>query len=79
MAALIAPLALAAGLALTASAGASLPRVASLDFCADQFVLALADRVLVMHEGRITGEMPTAEADRQKIGLLMCGVEEGAA
>ena len=42
-------------------------------------ILALADRVLVMHEGRITGEMPTAEADRQKIGLLMCGVEEDAA
>ena len=48
MAALIAPLALAAGLALTASAGASLPRVASLDFCADQFVLALADREQIL-------------------------------
>ena len=42
-------------------------------------ILALADRIVVMHEGRIVGEMPTAEADRQKIGLLMAGITEDAA
>ncbi|MDJ0981436.1 MAG: ABC transporter ATP-binding protein [Kiloniellales bacterium] len=42
-------------------------------------ILALADRIVVMHEGRIVGEMPTAEADRQKIGLLMAGISEDAA
>nr|MDJ0983543.1 heme ABC transporter ATP-binding protein [Kiloniellales bacterium] len=42
-------------------------------------ILALADRIVVMHEGRIVGEMPTAEADRRKIGLLMAGISEDAA
>ena len=42
-------------------------------------ILALADRIVVMHEGRIVGEMPTAEADRRKIGLLMAGITEDAA
>jgi rhamnose transport system ATP-binding protein len=30
-------------------------------------VLGMADRVLVMHEGRITGEIPRAEADEERI------------
>ena len=34
-------------------------------------ILALADRVLVMNEGRITGELPIAECTEAKIGLLM--------
>ncbi len=48
MAALSVLPALAASLALAASAGASPPRVVSLDFCADQFVLALADREQIL-------------------------------
>ena len=34
-------------------------------------ILALADRVLVMNEGRITGELPIAECTEAKVGLLM--------
>ena len=42
-------------------------------------ILALADRIVVMHEGRIVGEMSAEQADRQKIGLLMAGITEGTA
>jgi ABC-type uncharacterized transport systems, ATPase components len=38
-------------------------------------ILALADRVDVMFEGRIVGSFPVAEADIQRIGLLMTGGE----
>ena len=44
-------------------------------------ILALADRVLVMNDGRITGELPGDECEETRIGLLMCettGQEEGA-
>lgn len=44
-------------------------------------ILALADRVLVMNDGRITGELPGEECDETRIGLLMCettGQAEGA-
>jgi simple sugar transport system ATP-binding protein len=34
-------------------------------------ILALADRVLVMNEGRITGELPIGECTEAKLGLLM--------
>jgi ABC-type uncharacterized transport system ATPase subunit len=34
-------------------------------------ILALADRVLVMNEGRITGELPINECTEAKVGLLM--------
>ena len=34
-------------------------------------ILALSDRVLVMNEGRITGELPIAECTEAKLGLLM--------
>jgi general nucleoside transport system ATP-binding protein len=34
-------------------------------------ILALADRVLVMNEGRITGELPIAECTEAKLGVLM--------
>jgi simple sugar transport system ATP-binding protein len=37
-------------------------------------ILALADRILVMFDGRIVGEMPRAEATEAKLGLLMAGV-----
>jgi ABC-type uncharacterized transport system ATPase subunit len=34
-------------------------------------ILALSDRVLVMNEGRITGELPIGECTEAKLGLLM--------
>ena len=36
-------------------------------------VLSLADRILVLYEGRITGEFTAEEADRDEIGRLMGG------
>ncbi|WP_439674097.1 ABC transporter ATP-binding protein [Embleya sp. MST-111070] len=36
-------------------------------------ILALADRVLVMYEGRVVAELPRAEADPHRIGLAMAG------
>jgi simple sugar transport system ATP-binding protein len=37
-------------------------------------ILALADRILVMAGGEITGELAPAEATEERIGLLMAGV-----
>ncbi len=37
-------------------------------------VLGLADRIVVIYEGRIVGEVSAEDADRQKIGLMMAGV-----
>jgi len=42
-------------------------------------VLSLADRVLVMCDGRLVGAMPTAEADVKEIGLMMAGIPGDAA
>jgi simple sugar transport system ATP-binding protein len=42
-------------------------------------ILALADRVLVMCGGRLTGAMDAAAADERRVGLLMAGVKEEAA
>ena len=39
---------------------------------------ALADRVVVMYEGRVAGEVDPVEASNEEIGLLMAGGEEGA-
>jgi len=39
-------------------------------------ILALADRILVMHDGRIVGDMPRAAAAERALGLLMAGVTE---
>ncbi|MHB2015718.1 MAG: ABC transporter ATP-binding protein [Candidatus Xenobia bacterium] len=36
-------------------------------------VLSLSDRIAVLYEGEIVGEMPAREADEQKLGLLMAG------
>ena len=36
-------------------------------------ILALADRIVVMYEGRILGEFAAADADVEEIGLLMAG------
>ncbi len=38
----------------------------------------VADRIAVMYEGRIVGEMPIGEASIARIGLMMAGVEEAA-
>ncbi len=42
-------------------------------------ILALSDRILVMHDGRIVGDVPQAEASERTIGLMMAGVAEGPA
>jgi simple sugar transport system ATP-binding protein len=39
-------------------------------------ILALSDRVLVMLEGRIVGEVPGAEATETGLGMLMTGAHE---
>jgi simple sugar transport system ATP-binding protein len=41
-------------------------------------ILALSDRILVIFEGRIMGDVPRAEATAEKLGLLMAGVEQEA-
>ncbi|KRF39877.1 ABC transporter ATP-binding protein [Paenibacillus sp. Soil787] len=41
-------------------------------------VLQLADRILVMYDGRIVGNIPREEASRAYIGMLMAGSEEDA-
>lgn len=38
-------------------------------------ILALSDRIAVMHEGRIMGEVPAEDASREKLGLLMAGCQ----
>jgi simple sugar transport system ATP-binding protein len=42
-------------------------------------IRSLADRILVMFDGTITGELSAADADERKIGLLMAGVTDQAA
>jgi simple sugar transport system ATP-binding protein len=37
-------------------------------------ILSLADRILVMHDGRVVGEMPQAAADERTLGLMMAGM-----
>ena len=39
-------------------------------------ILALADRILVMHDGHIVGDVPRAEATERGLGLMMAGVTE---
>ena len=36
-------------------------------------ILALSDRIAVMYEGRIVGIVPSADADREQLGLMMTG------
>lgn len=38
-------------------------------------IFALADRILVMYEGRIVGDMPASGATRESLGLLMGGAD----
>ena len=37
-------------------------------------VLGMSDRIIVMHDGRMTGELPAAEANQEKIMRLATGV-----
>ena len=39
-------------------------------------LLALSDRLLVIYEGKIVGEMPASEATAERLGLLMSGHSE---
>jgi len=41
-------------------------------------LLALSDRLVVMYEGELVGELDAAEADVQRIGLLMAGMVGGS-
>ncbi len=43
-------------------------------------VIALSDRIVVMYEGHIAGEVASKDVDREKIGLMMAGssVQESA-
>lgn len=36
-------------------------------------IISLSDRIIVIHEGKITGEMPVDEANENNLGLLMMG------
>jgi simple sugar transport system ATP-binding protein len=42
----------------------------------DAKLLALADRIAVIYEGEIMGIVKRGEADVQKIGLMMAGVQQ---
>ena len=37
-------------------------------------LLSMSDRILVMYEGRIIGDVPTTQANRESIGLMMGGI-----
>jgi simple sugar transport system ATP-binding protein len=37
-------------------------------------ILALADRILVMHDGRVVGDVSRADATERTLGLMMAGV-----
>ncbi len=39
-------------------------------------ILALADRILVMHDGQIVGDVLPANATERRLGLMMAGVPE---
>jgi general nucleoside transport system ATP-binding protein len=41
-------------------------------------IMSLSDRILVMFDGTITGELDADEADERQIGLLMAGITQEA-
>ncbi|HVL20244.1 MAG TPA: ABC transporter ATP-binding protein [Amaricoccus sp.] len=41
-------------------------------------IQALADRIIVMFDGRISGERLAGETDERELGLLMAGIDPGA-
>ncbi len=42
-------------------------------------IISLSDRIIVIHEGKITGEMMASEANENNLGLLMMGGAKGGA
>jgi simple sugar transport system ATP-binding protein len=40
-------------------------------------ILSLSDRIAVMFEGRVMGELPASEADAETLGLMMAGAQRG--
>ncbi|WP_207484012.1 ABC transporter ATP-binding protein [Arenibaculum pallidiluteum] len=42
-------------------------------------IMGLSDRILVMFDGRLVGEVPAAGADERTLGLMMAGVARDAA
>ena len=42
-------------------------------------VMSLSDRIVVMFDGRITGERDPAQTNEKELGLLMAGITEGEA
>ena len=42
-------------------------------------ILALSDRIVVLYAGAIVGEMPVADAEPERLGLLMAGITAPAA
>jgi simple sugar transport system ATP-binding protein len=40
-------------------------------------ILSLSDRILVMFDGMIVGEVPAEEADERTLGLMMAGIRPG--
>jgi simple sugar transport system ATP-binding protein len=42
-------------------------------------IMSLAERIIVMYEGRLVADMPAAGASRERIGLLMGGATEEVA
>jgi general nucleoside transport system ATP-binding protein len=41
-------------------------------------ILALSDRVIVMNQGHVTGELPIAECNETTLGMLMTGGDPAA-
>jgi simple sugar transport system ATP-binding protein len=39
-------------------------------------IFTLSDRIMVMYEGEVMGDVPIEKASREQIGLLMCGVKK---
>jgi general nucleoside transport system ATP-binding protein len=42
-------------------------------------ILALSDRILVMFDGHLVGEIPSAQATERQLGLMMAGITDEAA
>lgn len=54
--------------------GAKARGVAVLLISADlDEIMALSDRIIVLHEGRISGELPGGDVDLDRLGLMMTG------
>ncbi|HSK40353.1 MAG TPA: ATP-binding cassette domain-containing protein, partial [Arenibaculum sp.] len=42
-------------------------------------IMSLSDRILVMFDGRLVGELPAGQATERRLGLMMAGITEEAA